>query len=141
MLYRVVEMSVGVICGSVPWLPALVKRYKPFSRVASMIRLLHPNSWAASKKSSELSPGKFDRVGSNSSTPEKMRVETRVLGSIKGYVYVFAQDCIRASIFLDFTCVWKWIETLANPCAEMGSFLAHAIFQGPGGGVVLLWDP
>jgi hypothetical protein len=91
MLYRVVEVSIGVICGSVPWLPALVKRYNPFSRLASMIRVLRPSNWATSQKSSELLPGNFDRVSSDSATAENRRAETRVLGSIQGYVYVLVQ--------------------------------------------------
>ena len=79
-------MSVGVICGSLPHLPSLFRRYSlNLSHVSSVIHLLFHGYKTESRKSSELPLNDFDRVNSDS-TDKKVQVETQVLGSIQGYV-------------------------------------------------------
>ena len=88
LLYgRVVELSTGVICGCVPFFPALIRRHNiQFSRIPSLLYKFVMRTSTKSKCSSDLPLHVFDRVDSKDSKPQDPKVETRVLGSIQGYV-------------------------------------------------------
>ncbi|KAK0516237.1 hypothetical protein JMJ35_000840 [Cladonia borealis] len=80
-----VEMSVGVICGSVPHLSPIVRRYKPkMSNFGSLFHSLFRSSKSRSKKSSGLPLHDVQQLGSNPSAMPKGQIETKVLGSIQG---------------------------------------------------------
>lgn len=76
-------MSLGVICGSVPHLPSLL-RWVDFSRLASFSHSLLRTFKVKSKANSDLPLHDFNRVSSITSVPQKAKKETRVMGSIQG---------------------------------------------------------
>ena len=80
-------MSTGVICGSVPHLSPLFRRYKPnLARVGSLFYLLFRSSYFGSKESSALPLHEIERGDSDPYAVHEGRIETKVLGSIEGYV-------------------------------------------------------
>ena len=87
VFFRVVEMATGVICGSVPHVSPLMQRYKPkLSRFGSLFYLLFRSSYFGSKESSDLPLHEVERGDSGPYAVHEGRIETKVLGSIKGYV-------------------------------------------------------
>ena len=81
------EMAVGVICSSVPHLPPLFRHHKiQVSKVGHWLSGLLSSHKMRLKDSSDLPLNEIP--SSNPKTPEsqRMKVETRVLGSIQGYV-------------------------------------------------------
>ena len=86
------EVTVGVICGSVPYLPALFRWLAPgLSYITeSLRRLLFSRGSKASEKNYELPRHVHVRGGFNANpkTPRRWRrqVENRVLASIRGFV-------------------------------------------------------
>lgn len=80
-------MSTGVICGSVPHISPFLRRHKPkLTRVGSLFYLLFRSSYFGSKQSSDLPLHEIKRDDSDPYTGKEGQIETKVLGSIKGYV-------------------------------------------------------
>ncbi|KAF6235751.1 hypothetical protein HO173_005946 [Letharia columbiana] len=78
----VVEATAGVICGSVPHLPALFRRYSPqFSCITHLLRLSYRSRFK--KRDANQSPD-TRTASSKRPTQQKLQVDTEVLGSIKG---------------------------------------------------------
>ena len=78
----VVEAAVCVICGSIPTLPAFFRRYPPnFSRITKALRSI---LWGRSKKENQDQPDVSRAPLPTLTKPQKLQIETRVLGSIKG---------------------------------------------------------
>ena len=81
----VVEATIGVICGSVPQLPAYFRRHSAkFSRIANLrqrIRSGYRNGFKKSYVNRRLDAG---NPGPKESTPQNHQVETEVLGTIQG---------------------------------------------------------
>lgn len=87
----VVELSVGVICSSVPHLPALFRQQRlGLSRIRSALYHLVHGSSQQSKRSSDLPLHEYECVTEESKS-ENFKVNTEVLGSIQGYVLSMAQ--------------------------------------------------
>lgn len=83
---RAVEMSTGVICGSVPFSLALIRRHSiQFSRIPSLLYKFVVRISTKNKRSSDLPLYDFDRVGSKESKRQDPKVKSKVLGSIQGY--------------------------------------------------------
>ena len=92
----IVEASIGVICSSVPHLPALFHRLAP--------TLSHINHWIygllcswKTKLQTNSELPRHDRSGFNleATAPPRMQVNSKVLGSIQGYV----KDLLRLTSF------------------------------------------
>ena len=80
-------MSTGVICGSVPHISPLFRRYKPkLDRVGSLFYLMFRSSYFGSKESSDLPLHEVERGDSDPYAVNEGRIETKVLGSVEGYV-------------------------------------------------------
>lgn len=81
----VVEATIGVICGSVPHLPAYFRRHSAkFSSIANLLQRIRFGYRAGSKESHEKQPLGVGNPGSKESTPQHHQVETDVLGTIQG---------------------------------------------------------
>ena len=82
-----IELSTGVVCGSIPHLPPVFRRYKPeLARAGSLFFLLFRSSDSVPKERSDLP---LHEIASGISDPYAVhngRIETKVLGSIEGYV-------------------------------------------------------
>ena len=80
-------MSTGVICGSVPHISPLFRRYKPkLARVGSLFYLMFRSSYFGSKESSSLPLHEVERGDADPYAVNERRIETKVLGSVEGYV-------------------------------------------------------
>ena len=91
---RVVEINIGVICGSVPHLASLFRRHKlNLGAASSLRRLLFRKSRKSSRKSSDFVLDNYNRVNSNVSAPQNVRIETKVLGSMQGYASTCLTRC------------------------------------------------
>ena len=86
MIHRsVVEGTIGVICGSVPHLPAYFRRHSAkISRIADLLQRVRSGYRTGYKKRYEKQSLDVGNHGLKESTPNDPRVETRVLGSIQG---------------------------------------------------------
>ena len=75
----------GVICGSVPHLPAYFRRHSAkFSRIANLTKRIRSGYRIGSKKRHVKEPLEVGNPGSRESTPQNHQVETEVLGTTQG---------------------------------------------------------
>ncbi|KAL2050957.1 hypothetical protein ABVK25_008856 [Lepraria finkii] len=80
----VVEAAIGVVCGSVPHLPAFFRRHSPkFSRVTHLLQELRSSYRIRSKKSYEKQPHSIRKYKPKEKISQKLQVETEILGSIQ----------------------------------------------------------
>ena len=81
----VVEATVGVICGSVPYLPAYFRRHSAkFPAVTHILQRIGSGYRSRFKRKHVKQPLVVGDLGSKETTPRKLQVKTEVLGSIQG---------------------------------------------------------
>jgi hypothetical protein len=82
-LSTVIELTLGIICGSVPYLPAIFRRHSAQFSPAAKLRELHSKYWTRLRSTDS---ERLPHVQSSSKEPKqkKVQVETRILGSIQG---------------------------------------------------------
>ena len=81
------EVTIGVICGSVPNLPALFRRHAPgLSRITDSLLGLLFHCGSRSKKSYELPRHVISGFNSRPKTPWRRQVETDLLVTTQGFV-------------------------------------------------------
>ena len=82
------EMALGVICSSVPHLPPLFRHHAAhFSRLSHWLHSLLPSYKEELRDTRDLPLHGLSNSKHKASEPQKMKVETRILGSIQGYVW------------------------------------------------------
>ena len=82
--FRITELSMGIICGCMPYLTSLfmskhlkISRFPLLKRITSHISSTFSKRFGRSKKSSTFT--RIDEIPGN-----EFRLETRILGSVKG---------------------------------------------------------
>ena len=84
-------MTIGVICGSVPNIPAIFRQQgNPFARFAKFVRGLPSNHGARSKEVLPLN--EYKNPEARAGCPQKMRVGSHVLGPMHGYVCALLEN-------------------------------------------------
>lgn len=117
-------MSVGVICGCMPYLASFFQRHRVSIPHASSLKRLFTRATSRSSRSEKT---KFERVGSGHSNKE-MRVGTNVLGTIQGWARVSSPYDFR--VCADFEQWWSIPEIRKFPAA-VAATLFNECFLGP----------
>lgn len=83
LLDSVVELTLGIICGSVPYLPALFRQSSARFSPAARLRDLHSKYWTR-LRSSDSERLHHDQSSLKKPEQKNIQVETNILGSIQG---------------------------------------------------------
>lgn len=81
----IVEATVGVICGSVPYLPACFRRHSAkFSFITRFLQVIRSGYRSRLKRQQMDQQLDVGDLGSKQTAPRMLQVEAEVLGSIQG---------------------------------------------------------